>query len=129
MGTETRQYGMDTELTVSMPWSLNQGGKAMCSDGKVRRLTRISETADTFFSVPAAIRFYANGACMYVRGYVTVETAKGYSTPTDDDPAVLKFVRFNNGPYAHLLPSGTWEAEGGLHTEVPHGLHTGEETS
>lgn len=118
MGTETRKYGMDTELTVSMPWSLFRGGRAMCSDGKVRALTHIASTADTFFSIPAAVRVYENGEAYYVTGYVCMETAKGYSTHTEDDPVVVKFSRYDHGKNAHMLPGGIWEAGGGLRQTV-----------
>lgn len=106
MGIETREYGEGTALTVSYPWGWNvrRGTRALCSDGKVRSVVRISETADTFFSIPAAVK--VNGKT--VSGYVTLETLEGWSTPSDVDPTVLKFCRFNHGRNADELPAGPY---------------------
>jgi hypothetical protein len=80
----------------------------MCSDGTVRPTVRISASADTFFSVPCAVRVKGKT----VSGYLTVETAQGYSTDAgDDDPAVAKFVAYTYGKNADLLPRGAWRAE------------------
>lgn len=94
------EYANGTYLDIGMPWSVYVGGAALCTDGKVRKLARIAETADTFFSVPASVR--VNGK--YVSGYVTTETVEGYSTPSDSDPVVVKFVTYQNRKNAHLLP-------------------------
>ena len=83
----TRQYANETSVTQRFPWGTYVKAKAICPDGKVRTTARISQTADTFFSVPAAVRISGK----YVRGYITVETVKGFSTETPDDPAVVKF--------------------------------------
>jgi len=99
---ETRSYGKGTELTVSMPFSLFHSGRVLCSDGKVRALARIASTADTFFSIPATVK--VNGKT--VSGYVTIETLEGHSTGTPDDPTVVKFVRYDYGKNANLLPKG-----------------------
>lgn len=72
----------------------------MCADGKVRRLMRISETTDTYFSVPAAI--YVQGCT--VSGYVTVTTKSGLSTPTTDDPAIVRFRAYKYGINYDLMP-------------------------
>jgi hypothetical protein len=40
-----------------------------------------------------------------VTGYITTETRDGYSTATDDDPAVVKFVAYRYGKNGHLLPA------------------------
>jgi hypothetical protein len=81
------EYGMGTRLDTRGPWSQVVGGRAMCPDGKVRALARVSE-ADTAWTRPAAVRVRGR----YVRGYVFVETAGGWQTPLDEDPKVLKFV-------------------------------------
>lgn len=101
MNTESRTYANGTELRQSFPWGTYHGGRALCSDGKVRALARISPTADTFFSVPAAVK--VNGRT--VSGYVTVDTLSGSDVPTDDDPAVVRFRAYNYGKNGHLLPN------------------------
>jgi hypothetical protein len=85
------EYADGTALDFSQPWGFTCKGRALCPDGRVRAFT--GGTADTFFSIPA--RVSAKGTT--VRGYVTVETRDGYSTVTDNDPAVVKFV-----PYTYL---------------------------
>lgn len=104
MSGEHTLYAYGTALSIMYPWGFYHGGRAMCSDGKVRTLKRISETADTFFSVRAAV-VVDNKT---VSGYVTLETADGYSTATDDDPTVVKFVANTYGKNGDLLPPGKW---------------------
>lgn len=99
-GEQVTKYADDTELRYRMPWSLFCGGRALCSDGKVRALARIASTADTFFSVPAAVKVKGKT----VSGFVTIETREGFSTATDNDPAVVKFRRYDYGKNANLLP-------------------------
>lgn len=79
------KYADGTELTFSQPFGLICHGKALCPDGKIRAFR--GSTADTFFSIPA--RVSAKGTT--VSGYLYVETREGFSTATDDDPAVVKF--------------------------------------
>lgn len=98
---ETREYGHGTSLTQSFPWGLYVGGKALCSDGKVRTLKRISETADTFFSVPAAVTVKGRT----VAGYVTVESIDGF---TSTGEPVVKFVAVKYRRNHYLLPEGTY---------------------
>jgi hypothetical protein len=90
MNLDRREYAHGTYLEVAMPWSLYRGGAALCPDGKVRKLARIAESADTWFSVPAAVKAYGKT----VAGYVTVETVAGFETVTDDDPAIVKFIPY-----------------------------------
>ena len=104
MNVETLRYSHGTSLKVRYPWGLFIAGRAMCSDGKIRALKRISTTADTFFSVPAAVA--VDGRT--VSGYVTIETAAGFSTETPTDPAVVKFVAYTYGRNGGLLPDGKW---------------------
>lgn len=84
------EYALGTYLKTQMPWSTFVGGRALCPDGKVRNLKRIAITSDTFFSVPASVTV----AGKTVAGYVTVQTLEGWSTPTDSDPAVVKFIPY-----------------------------------
>lgn len=90
MNTTITMFGKDTEIERRLPWGINVGGKALCPDGKVRRLKRIAETADTFFSTPASVTCKGKT----VAGYVTVETMGGFTTEMPDDPAVLKFIPY-----------------------------------
>ena len=87
MSRTKTDYADGTYIVRDYPWGLNVTGAALCIDGKVRRLKRIAQTADTFYSTPASVS--AEGCT--VAGYVTVETRAGYSTASDKDPAVLKF--------------------------------------
>jgi hypothetical protein len=98
---EVRKFAFDTYLAYSTPWHLYVGGRALCADGKVRTLKRISETSDTYFSTPAAVQIRGRT----VSGYVTVETAQGLSTATSSDPAVLKFFAVKYGRNYNLLPT------------------------
>jgi hypothetical protein len=66
----------------------------------------LAQTADTFFSIPASVTVGGKT----VSGYVTVETAAGLTTSTDDDPAVVKFVAAQYGKNAGMLPEGAWRA-------------------
>ncbi len=96
-----REYARGTYLVSSYPWGLYVGGRALCSDGKVRTLKRISETADTFFSVPASVTVGGRT----VAGYVTTETISGMSVETADDPIVVRFVAYSYRRNGNLLPS------------------------
>lgn len=89
MATEARNHGEGTYLVQSYPWGIYRGGAALCSDGKVRKLARISQTADTFFSIPASVR-------------VDGKTVSGYVTINDD---VVQFRQYSYGKNAGLLPA------------------------
>ena len=90
MATTKHDYANGTYITRSYPWGLNVKARALCPDGIVRTCKRVAETADTFFSVPASV----NVKGRTVAGYITVQTIEGYSTPTDNDPAIVKFVPY-----------------------------------
>lgn len=66
MAIKTRKYGEGTYLTQSFPWGVYVGGRAKCSDGKVRTLSRIAQTADTFFSVPATVKVKGRSVAGYI---------------------------------------------------------------
>jgi len=72
----------------------------MCSDGRVRTIKRMAQTADTFFSVPASVRVRGRT----VAGYVTTETVQGLSTATDDDPEIVRFIAYTYRKNGELLP-------------------------
>lgn len=117
MALDKREYGMGTHIVSRQPWGIYVGGRAMCSDGVVRRLHTIAATADTFFSVPATVQVSRDGKRYTVAGYVTVETAQGYSTsggPNDTDPMMVKFVAVQTGKNHHILPGTAWKAQDSL---------------
>lgn len=87
--SETRKYSNGTSLIVCMPWSTFVGGKALCSDGKVRTIKRIAATADTFYSIPASVT--VDGKT--VAGYVGV-----------DDDNTVKFHSYTYRKNGTLLP-------------------------
>lgn len=69
-------------------------GKVLCSDMKVRALQRVSAHADSYFSLPAAVKVKGKS----VRGYVTfVDYPEGRTAI---------FIRIATGKNAHLLPEG-----------------------
>ena len=88
--TTTNYYANGTSITHSYPWGLYISAHVLCGDGIVRKTKRIAQTADTFFSVPASV--VVKGKT--IAGYITVETREGYSTTTDNDPAIVKFVAY-----------------------------------
>lgn len=90
---EKREYANGTYLLNTMPWGIYVGGAALCADGKVRRLKRIAQTADTAFSVPASVTVKGKT----VSGFVTTETLTGSSVPTMDDPTVVRFHAYTYG--------------------------------
>lgn len=66
---------MKTQLTTVYPWGIirAKGTRLLCSDGKVRSVSRIAQTADTFFSIPAAIRIRG----VNISGYATSDERDG----------------------------------------------------
>lgn len=103
MSVETRNYSNGTYLKVENPFGFYIGGRAECADGKVRNLKRISVTADTYFSVPAAVTVKGKT----VSGYITVECGSGSSVPTEYDPLVVIFKAYKWGKNYHLLLDDT----------------------
>lgn len=104
MPRDTRQHARGTSLTVDYPFGWYVTGRAMCSDGRVRALKRIAVTADTFFSVPAAVTVKGRT----VSGYVTVETETGMTVDTEEDPSIVKFIAVKYGRNHDALPDGAW---------------------
>ncbi len=96
---------MGTSITQRFPWGYNVKARALCSDGIVRTTTHLGE-ADTFFSAPAAVVVWKNGKRYTVSGFITVETLEGYSTETDDDPAMVKFIAYQYRKNGTVLPAG-----------------------
>lgn len=93
MAMERQNYADGTSLVrdFGVFGSAFRGGRAKCQDGSVRTLVRISETADTFFSVPAAVKVQGRT----VSGFITVDD-------TLNDP--ISVIRFTaTGRNAGLL--------------------------
>jgi hypothetical protein len=99
---EIMEYALGTFLELeSGPFACGfVHGRALCTDGKVRTVRFKTGIADTFFSVPASVSVKGKT----VSGYVTVETVEGWTTPTDGDPAVVKFIAYRYGKNGNLLP-------------------------
>lgn len=77
-------------------------GRVMCSDGQVRQLARIAPEAWSYGAVHGWVRVKGK----WIKGNVEVETMEGSSVPTPADPAVVKFVRYNEAKHGALLPPG-----------------------
>lgn len=107
MSSDTRLYAMGTSVSVWYPWGTYVTARVLCSDGRVRKVSRISQTADTFFSVPCAVKVKGRT----VSGYLTIDTLSGSSVPTDNDPAVAMFVAYTYGKNGHLLPRGKYSID------------------
>ena len=90
---QTREYGKGTFLRQSFPWGLFHGGKAMCADGKARMLARISMTADTWFSIPAAVKARGKTVSGYVTFGVCPETGEQF----------VRFIAYQYSKNGHLL--------------------------
>lgn len=88
---QTRTFPNGTSLTQSFPWGLYVRARAMCSDGRIRSTKHLSNTADTFFSVPASVE-------------VKHRTVSGYITITDEG---VRFIAYTYGKNGHLLPEDT----------------------
>ncbi len=103
---QVRNFGRDTELRSSLPFGFFVGGRALCSDGKIRTLKRIAETADTFFSVPAAVTVKGKT----VSGFVSVDSiADLEGLPVPGRPAVVRFIAVSYGRNAQALPEGAYQ--------------------
>lgn len=87
-----RDYARGTYAVQTFPFGLYVTGAALCTDGKVRKLKRIAETADTFFSVPASVTV----AGRTVAGFVSLEET--------DAGQVLAFHAYKNRKNADALP-------------------------
>lgn len=109
MTIDTKEYALGTSVTSSYPWGTYVKARVMCSDGVVRPTKRISQTADTFFSVPCAVTVKGKT----VAGYMTFSSVSGSDVATDWDPGVAKFIATTYNKNHALLPEGAWKAEPG----------------
>lgn len=93
-----------TRLTVTRPWGfyVTAGSRVLCSDGKVRALHRIAETADTFFSIPASIRIGRK----IVTGYVTTQEQSWIRGVKEHEPFLCAYTFRQHTEQKHpgLLP-------------------------
>ena len=64
----TREYALNTSVTTCLPWGTFVTARIMCPDGVVRKVKRISITADTWFSVPCSVTVKGKT----VAGYMTI---------------------------------------------------------
>lgn len=104
MGTaSTTIYALGTHITYNLPFGIRVKAAALCPDGVVRSVCNLSATADSFMSVPAAVRIRYRGRRLTISGYITIESVRGFLTPSDDDPLVVKFVPFSGGKNAWPL--------------------------
>ena len=74
-GSTTQRHEMShgTYLVTGYPWGVNLDARVLCSDGVARKVKRISETADTFFSIPSAVEVTYKGKRYTVAGYITTD--------------------------------------------------------
>jgi hypothetical protein len=99
----TISYANGTWLHTATMWDLYAAGAALCGDGKVRALARIATTADTFFSIPAAVKVRGKT----VSGYVSLrdDIDNPHTTGTARDPgATVVFTPNSHGKNAGMLP-------------------------
>lgn len=104
MKIQKREYADGTFVTVRDDFRNIVGGRAMCSDGKVRRLLRISQHADTYFSIPGSVQVSVDGKRVTVAGFVTFQTRNGNSTETPNDPVLVKFYAYEYRKNWKALP-------------------------
>jgi hypothetical protein len=97
----TTTYADGTSITLGdFPFAEIRAARALCTDGKVRAFRPTNGHGDTFFSVPGSVKVGGKT----VTGFISTETRDGFSTATDDDPAVVKFTAYRYGKNGHLLP-------------------------
>lgn len=78
---EKREYANGTYVT-NRKWSgAYVSAHVLCSDGKIRATSRLGEAADTFFSVPAAVK--VNGKT--VSGFIMIDDTDGVSFSANRD--------------------------------------------
>jgi hypothetical protein len=86
---------MNTQVTSRHPWGTYVAARLLCSDGKVRSVSRIADTADTFYSVPATVKVAGRS----VSGYMSF-----HHDMDDPEGCIAIFVAYTYGKNGHLLP-------------------------
>jgi hypothetical protein len=97
-------YANGTWLRTSTMWDYYSAGAALCSDGKVRKLARIAATADTFFSIRAAVKVRGNTVSGYVSLRDDLDSASTAGTPLNPGATVV-FIPNSYGKNAGSLPA------------------------
>jgi hypothetical protein len=82
-----QSYARDTWVESNSPWGIFTRARAICPDGKCR-IVRLSITGDTYFSVPATVKYRGKT----VSGFITFTNRAGLSCPVEDDPHWVEFV-------------------------------------
>ena len=105
MATWKREYGNGTYVVMRSTglFSGFVGGRALCSDSRVRQLKRIALCADGFDSVPAAVTIKGKT----VSGFITWATMDGFTVELPENPHVIKFIA-QRGKNKNLLPDGAY---------------------
>jgi hypothetical protein len=85
LNSQFREYAKGTYLQYTMPWSLYVGAAALCPDGVVRKVKRIAETPDTFFSIPASVTYKGKT----VAGHVYLRNVADPTNPLAFEDAVI----------------------------------------
>ena len=97
-----------TNINSTQPWGLitRRGTRLLCADGKIRSVSHIASTPDTFFSIPASVR--VNGKT--VTGYATTEEQTWIKGVNEKEfKCAFVFRKHTNGKNQHLLPQ--WPSE------------------
>jgi len=96
----TIKYSQDTSVTVRSPWGFYISARVMCPDGIARNVKRISECADTFFSVPCSVTFKGKT----IAGYMTF--ADTHPNDYNSTEQHVEFRPYQNRKNAHLFNGG-----------------------
>lgn len=67
LNSQIRSYAKGTYLQYTMPWGLYVGAAALCPDGVVRKVKRISETPDTYSTIPASVTVKGKTVAGYLK--------------------------------------------------------------
>ena len=102
------KYSMGTRIDCRGPWCAPYGGRALCSDGKVRAIQfgRNGGQADTWFSTPASV----NVSGVRVTGYISTDHLRHWTDPefVNDDRVVVRFSAYEYRKNADRLPRENW---------------------
>lgn len=103
--TRTLNFGKGTSIRIAGTKFVH-GGKALCSDGIVRRLKRFNNTMN------GAIQVYDEGKHKGLTGSCVVESADGSRLATTEEimsgnpDLIVKFIANPRNKNAGLLPAG-----------------------
>jgi hypothetical protein len=100
----TISYANGTWLRTATRWDLYAAGATLCADGKVRAPARIAATADTFFSIPAAVKVRGKTVSGYVSLRDDIDSPRANGTARDPGATVV-FTPNSHGKNAGMLPA------------------------